>query len=271
MPWHMPWHAMAYAMAYAMACHGYWHMSWHAMAYAMAWHGICHGIGLATTMSDSSRDHGKFQNFGDESAGELKNAQDGQQTCDFLRVCIGDPLEIVMRDAGGWAYCKRSGENPLGGPELGWVPATRGLNFFSKPGDYLKGSCCYSCIFCCCASWPEHKQSGYTVEVVSSAFRSSSMSGVAQWLACWAHNPKVRGSKPRSAISSRSWATTATIFQELVCVASPSKKANTTPPHACSNNLEIHLAVWSSGMILAQGARGPGFNSQPSPFVLNKL
>ena len=27
-------------------------------------------------------------------------------------------------------------------------------------------------------------------------------SGVAQWLACWAHNPKVRGSKPRSATSS---------------------------------------------------------------------
>ena len=24
-------------------------------------------------------------------------------------------------------------------------------------------------------------------------------SGVAQWLACWVHNPKVRGSKPRSA------------------------------------------------------------------------
>ena len=31
---------------------------------------------------------------------------------------------------------------------------------------------------------------------------SSSTSGVAQWLACWAHNPKVRGSKPRSAIGS---------------------------------------------------------------------
>ena len=27
-----------------------------------------------------------------------------------------------------------------------------------------------------------------------------SRSGVAQWLACWAHNPKIRGSKPRSAI-----------------------------------------------------------------------
>ena len=29
---------------------------------------------------------------------------------------------------------------------------------------------------------------------------SACRSGVAQWLACWAHNPKVRGSKPRSAI-----------------------------------------------------------------------
>ena len=27
----------------------------------------------------------------------------------------------------------------------------------------------------------------------------------------------------------------------------------------------FQLAVWSSGMILAQGARGPGFNSQNSP------
>ena len=26
---------------------------------------------------------------------------------------------------------------------------------------------------------------------------------MAQWLACWAHNPKVRGSKPRSAITRR--------------------------------------------------------------------
>ena len=29
---------------------------------------------------------------------------------------------------------------------------------------------------------------------------SSSPSGVAQWLACWAQNPKVRGSKPRPAM-----------------------------------------------------------------------
>ena len=33
--------------------------------------------------------------------------------------------------------------------------------------------------------------------LVATSIQSSS--GVAQWLACWAHNPKVRGSKPRSA------------------------------------------------------------------------
>ena len=30
-------------------------------------------------------------------------------------------------------------------------------------------------------------------------------SGVAQWLACWAHNPKVRGSKSRSATQVSRW------------------------------------------------------------------
>ena len=29
----------------------------------------------------------------------------------------------------------------------------------------------------------------------------------------------------------------------------------------------LQVAVWSSGMILASGARGPGFNSQNSPLV----
>ena len=33
---------------------------------------------------------------------------------------------------------------------------------------------------------------------------------------------------------------------------------------ACAASL-LQLAVWSSGMILASGARGPGFNSQNSP------
>ncbi len=38
------------------------------------------------------------------------------------------------------------------------------------------------------------------VESISVRQREFSTSGVAQWLACWAHNPKVRGSKPRSAM-----------------------------------------------------------------------
>ena len=35
--------------------------------------------------------------------------------------------------------------------------------------------------------------------ILRACWRNYFYSGVAQWLACWAHNPKVRGSKPRSA------------------------------------------------------------------------
>ena len=35
----------------------------------------------------------------------------------------------------------------------------------------------------------------------------------------------------------------------------------------CKPPTKFYLAVWSSGMILASGARGPGFNSQNSPLV----
>ena len=48
-----------------------------------------------------------------------------------------------------------------------------------------------------------HKQSMLHVGATAKPPRSARfffISGVAQWLACWAHNPKVRGSKPRSAI-----------------------------------------------------------------------
>ena len=35
--------------------------------------------------------------------------------------------------------------------------------------------------------------------------------------------------------------------------------------HFISTNRQMAEAAWSSGMILAQGARGPGFNSRSSP------
>jgi hypothetical protein len=44
-----------------------------------------------------------------------------------------------------------------------------------------------------------HPRSLHFIRVMRGAYICS---GVAQWLACWAHNPKVRGSKPRFAIIS---------------------------------------------------------------------
>ena len=42
------------------------------------------------------------------------------------------------------------------------------------------------------------KNSVANILLVAKSF-GEDKSGVAQWLACWPHNPKVRGSKPRSA------------------------------------------------------------------------
>ena len=43
-------------------------------------------------------------------------------------------------------------------------------------------------------------QQCFSIQTVQGRCQPRAMhSGVAQWLACWAHNPKVRGSKPRSA------------------------------------------------------------------------
>ena len=51
------------------------------------------------------------------------------------------------------------------------------------------------------------------------------ISGVAQWLACWAHNPKVRGSTPRSAIFCL--LTLASVMQHDACYHSQQKADST--------------------------------------------
>ena len=45
-----------------------------------------------------------------------------------------------------------------------------------------------------------HMQPSLGGQIVTGFFLYCFISGVAQWLACWAHNTKVCGSKPRSAI-----------------------------------------------------------------------
>ena len=38
-------------------------------------------------------------------------------------------------------------------------------------------------------------------------------------------------------------------------------------PMICPRRIQCQMAVWSSGMILASGARGPGFNSRNGPIA----
>ena len=47
--------------------------------------------------------------------------------------------------------------------------------------------------------WATIRASASDLTSAPLAILTPTHSGVAQWLACWAHNPKVRGSKPRSA------------------------------------------------------------------------
>ena len=68
------------------------------------------------------------------------------------------------------------------------VPSSRGLALRK-----VSGASVVRCFSVPCAPHPRMEGSGGLY----------CTSGVAQWLACWAHNAKVRGSKPRSATFSK--------------------------------------------------------------------
>ena len=65
-------------------------------------------------------------------------------------------------------------------------------SFSPQARDSRARACCV-CVCCVCARARRCGNGMFHFD------HSSFNSGVAQWLACWAHNPKVRGSKPRSA------------------------------------------------------------------------
>ena len=70
---------------------------------------------------------------------------------------------------------------------LGWGTAREDLRVLPAFRACIVASCGLQWSFCPSICW-------------CTSPSSDSRSAVAQWLACWAHNPKVRGSKPRCAI-----------------------------------------------------------------------
>ena len=106
-----------------------------------------------------------------------------------------------------------------------------------------------------------------------------SKSGVAQWLACWAHNPKVPGSKPGSATSFRRFGVRVFAQKVLTCwvVRLPfcvrSRAAKTVRkqrenPKICDSKPQNILNTHNETLNPTEKARNSGLN--PKPQTLNR-
>ena len=88
--------------------------------------------------------------------------------------------------------------------------------------------------------------------------REGCHSGVAQWLACWAHNPKVRGSTPRSASYACGVARARDALQPVPALLFPgnAKRATLQQPNLTNS------IMWKLGLDTARMSSGVGTGAQ---------
>ena len=130
-----------------------------------------------------------------------------------------------------WAHNpKVRGSKPRSATRALWPPAVvdswRSGAQASSSSEPATGCICLVCWGCWPVLWFIDTRSGATydrrpyIRGCGRWMQRAQLSGLAQWSACWVHNPKVRGSKPRSA----TWKLWPSIVVDLVELWPPGLK-----------------------------------------------